>query len=264
MANGYASFSIEKESEYKQTKTFYDASGSPINISEGYATVVTTYTPRGQTLSESYYDANGKPVLTTYGHAKEAYTFDERNRYSTKTFYDLNGEPVNGADDFAYQRYEYDQSSRIISYTSYDEQGNLTINTDRDTAREEILYNERSQEIQRAYYGIDGKLRSGEGKYAFEEYEYDTKGNTAQITYLDYNRQFRVSDSYFSQIKYAYNRKNNRIAYEGYCFDAEGNWRDCANGYAFIVVRYKDDGTEETPTTYTAAEMNAGAYDAQK
>jgi YD repeat-containing protein len=261
MVKGYASYRIERESEYKQIKTFYDESGSPMDISEGYAQVVTTYSQRGLTLSESYYNALGEPVIIAEGFAKKVYTYDERNRTSSVSYYDINGEPVNGAYGDASTYYEYDQYGHIVSYTYFDYQGNPSLSS-YNAWRMEIQYNERSQVIQYAYYDTDGKLRSEEDQHAFTQYEYDARGNTVQITFLDNIRQFFARDGYISQSTRVYNRKNDRIEYAAYYFDTEGKWRDNAEGYAFAVTRYKDDGTQESRTTYTAVEMNAGAYDA--
>jgi hypothetical protein len=166
LVDGYASYHIEEKSKYVKAYTYYDQNGSLVNRPENFVQAHVAYTPRGLTHSETFFDASGNPVLISDGYAKFAYTYDGHLRTAID-YYDQNDAPVNTTMGCARIEYVYDKFGRMSMRTAYDTQGNMVHNSEWGCARTEYAYDAKGQITQYAYYGADGQLRSEEGRSTF-------------------------------------------------------------------------------------------------
>lgn len=179
-------------------KTYYDESGNPSMIPDGYCTVTYGY-EGGLKVSEKYFDTQGKPCVMNLGYSYIEYdhnnkgmitgviyyneqgkrslinnlyseirkTYRSDNRIESITYYGISGEPCSILGRIK-TIYSYDSIGRMIKEEYQDRDNNLIDRDDNTYSTRIIEYNENYQIISEAYYNSEGepvKALAGYHKY---------------------------------------------------------------------------------------------------
>jgi len=304
-------------SEYDQygrkiSDNFYDASGAPVISSKyhcagmsyvydrkgnqekvcylglngeafnrddfGFAAVCKTYDQVGNLTGESYYDAEGNPAIRKeYGYASYSSIYENGKKVENQ-YYNTNGELILRKDKgYAIDRSSYDAYGREISWRFYGTDGNPIISPQYYCAGFGYGYNEKSNQTETSYLGLDGGLMNrGDCGVAKVYKEYDQFGNLIEESYYNvdndpavwigygyasYRNKYEsgkwVESQYFDLdkklilrkdvgyaiIKLAYDRFGQRIAEHYYGIDGQPVL-DADNHCAGIGNKYDDKGNK--------------------
>jgi antitoxin component YwqK of YwqJK toxin-antitoxin module len=188
----YAMVVYQYDENGKVMKTSYlDTEGQPINISKGFASIMTVRDGKGNVLLEEYQDDTYRPVMLKAGYAAIARSYDENNKVIRQTYLDETGRSVliKGS-KYAMVEYAYDEKGDVTEKRSY-YQGILEGVTRYEYDGEELIrvYHEDPQGEHvfdcRVENGIiiEKSFSQSAGGYAYF-YEYDANGNLVKETGL--------------------------------------------------------------------------------
>jgi hypothetical protein len=168
----------------------YDASGNPLNNSDGVALIRTTYTlyPDSIQIIESYFDASGLPVAEkSSGVHQRQRTFDNRGLLISEAYFDVTGAPTIDNDLRVHEhRFEYDDRGELLSEEFFDVDGKPVDQKSVGYARVTYQYDDKNRIITKSYFGDDGSpqvlLNLGA---AIIRQQYDDQGNLVRRQFFD-------------------------------------------------------------------------------
>jgi hypothetical protein len=168
----------------------YDASGNPLDDSDGVALTRTTYTlyPDSISVIESYFDSSGLAVAEkSSGVHQRQRTFDKRGFLLSEAYFDVTGAPA--LDDklkIHEHRYQYDDRGELLAETFTDIDGRPKNQNTDGYARVTYQYDNLNRVIIKSYFGDDGApqvlLNLGA---AIIRQEYDDQGNVVRRQFFD-------------------------------------------------------------------------------
>lgn len=174
--------------------TYLDAESNPINLSDGYSTIVRTQDD-GKASDDFYYDLNGQQVQCSGGYygLHRGYNSDGQN--TSLTFFDKDGHAVNTSSGYAIKTYQRDMDGTIVGEQYFDTEGN--------------------------------PARSLLGQYG-ELYQRNEQGYIGQITYLGADGNPTPTNAGYTILKRTYYRDG--TADTDMFFDANGNPKALSKG----------------------------------
>lgn len=168
----------------------YDASGNPLNNSDGIATTRTGYTvyPDSTQIIKSYFDASGQAVeeKDTGVHQIQR-TIDKRGLLIDEAYFDANGEPTLTTDGGIYERRcTYDDRGNVLSEEFFGTDGKPKNGKINDFSRLVYKYDDKNRVIEKSYFGDDGtpQVLQNLGAAIIRQ-EYDDQGNLVRRQFFD-------------------------------------------------------------------------------
>lgn len=201
-------------------RVFFDDKNNISLCSEGYAKFVTKFDNLGNEISYRYYNLAGKLTMVN-GLAGVNYKRDERGNILEKMQI---GTDEKLADGKLIERYKYDKYDNITEFSFYDGKNNPA--TTFGYHKCILVYNNRNQQIEIRYYGIDGKLTPfDKEKYvSIQKDEYDERGNRVKTSFYGKKEQPVTSNEGWSSSTREYDAVGNVIKQSFY--DIEGKPTD--------------------------------------
>jgi hypothetical protein len=174
----------------------YDASGNPLNDSDGVALPRTTYVlyPNATQITESYFDASGLAVAEkSSGVHQRQSAYDKRGLLLSEAYFDVTGAPTTDNSLGVHEhRFQYDDRANLLSESYLGVDGRLCdikAKDDRETggyARVVYAYDDQNRVIEKSYFGDDGapQVLLSLGAATIKQ-EYDGDGNMARREFFD-------------------------------------------------------------------------------
>jgi len=168
----------------------YDASGNPMNDSDGVAIIRTTYTlyPDSIEAIESYFDASGLPVAEkSSGVHQRQQTSDNRGLPISEAYFDVTGAPTLDNDLQIHEhRSHYDDRGNLLSEEFFDVDGKPRDQKGAGYARVTYQYDNKNRIITKSYFGDDGapQVPLDVGAAVIRQ-EYDDQGNLVRRQFFD-------------------------------------------------------------------------------
>lgn len=224
--------SVYDENGNEVERTFIDTDNSLRMISYGYARWAAKYDEQGNMIEQLYFDTSNDLARTKEGISGNRYKYDDRGNITESYPIGIDGKLANGK---LIERYKYDNLDNKIEYSVYKEDNTPTLENGHH--RNITSYNERNQDIETRYYGIDGKLILVKGKgYAMVKYEYDNKGNHIQTAYFGVDEKPCKCDDGYSSNKNEYDMMG-RLINQKY-FDIDGKSTTIVDYVPEGIVKY--------------------------
>jgi hypothetical protein len=168
----------------------YDASGNPIDDSDGVALIRTTYTlyPDSIEVIESYFNASGLAIAEkSSGVHQRQRTFDHRGLLIDEAYFDVTGAPTLDSDLQVHEhRFDYDEKGDLLSEEFYDVDGKPKNQQPSDYARITYQYDSQNRIVTKAFFGDDGapQVLPNVGAAMIRQ-EYDEQGNLVRRQFFD-------------------------------------------------------------------------------
>jgi hypothetical protein len=170
----------------------YDASGNPLNNSDGVALTRTTYTlyPESIQVTESYFDASGLAVAAkSSGVHQRQRTFDYRGFLIGEAYFDVTGAPTLDNDRQVHElRDVYDERGNLLSESFFDTNGKPRNQKQKDFAYARVTYGYDAQNriSTTSYFGDDGapEVLDNLGAAVVRQ-EYDAQGHIVRQQFFD-------------------------------------------------------------------------------
>jgi serine/threonine-protein kinase len=230
-------------------RSFYDAQGVKlVKSNENVSGWNSVYDENGNETERFCFNENNQPCQSSFGWVKWVAKYDEKCNQTEIRYYGTSGSLCLSTDGYAGRRNKYDERGNVLEsfpfgtdeklakgkliarykYDKFDNQTEFSVYENDIPATNSSgyfktisVYNERNQELEISYYGVDNQLIIlKDKKYAKVVYAYDDRGNVVQISYL--NTDNRPCNSYdgYSSFKKEYDAMN-RVTRELY-FDVSG------------------------------------------
>ena len=229
--------------------------------------------------STSYVNPDG--VITEaidIGYATVCRMRDDNGRVVEERYLDANGDPVARYDDYYGLSYEYDETSMVITYI--DAEGNpiklsdgystIVRTQDDGRASDDFYYDLNGQQVQCSggYYGLhreynsegqstnltfldkDGHAVSTSSGYAIKTYQRDGNGTIVGEQYFD--TEGNPVRSLLGQYGESYKRNEQGYIGQITYLDADGNPDPTNAGYTILKRTYHRDGTADTDMYFDA------------
>lgn len=211
----------------------------------GCATIYQEYDDWGYLTGKSYFDADGNPTIRKeYGYASYHSTYKNGTIVESR-YFDTSGDLIPREDyGYAITKSNYDEYGREISWLFYDENEKPVISTKYHCAGFEYVYDEKSNNVEIRYIGLDGELMK-RCDYGFARVckTYDSFGNLTGETYYDEYGYSAVWKKY-GYASYQNTYENGKWIESRY-FDLDGDLilrKD--TGYALIQLEYDQFGQQ--------------------
>lgn len=254
---------------------YYDAEGSPMICSGGYASCSFKYDTRGRlserwnygvegeltcaidnyneagytieildegsTIKFTYYDKAGKVAINKYGFAIGVLKYNEQRLLVEESSYDAQGNPIRAhGSNVASVVYGYDNLTHLTSISYFDENGSPCSNN-KGIAQISREYKDGNQ-VAEQYYDADGKPCNAnfeDGNYAKWTAEYNSDGRMTKIRYYDSTGSlYSMNRTYETQMEY--DERGNCVRYT-YC-DYLGHTLNNKEGYAVRELAFDEKG----------------------
>lgn len=178
----------------------------------GYAVQTQKYDNRGNCIEVLYFDVKGNLTRSfADGVAGFRWEYDNRNRKTRQYHIGVDGKLTRDKHGVFAGGLDYDEKGRVTKIYALDESNNLTIRTIEGAAGWSMRYDERNREVQRTYFGIDGRpIVSAEG-YASCTKSFDQQNRETSCRWYDANGCIILRD------------KENGVAWWEVSFDSRGN-----------------------------------------
>ena len=168
----------------------YDASGNPLDDSDGVALTRTTYTlyPDSIQVIESYFNSSGLAVAEkSSGVHQRQRTFDRRGLLIDEAYFDVTGAPtLDNTLQVHEHRFSYDDKGNLLSEEFFDVDGKPKNQKAAGYARVTYQYDDKNRIITKSFFGDDGApqvlLNLGA---AIIRQEYDDQGNLVRRQFFD-------------------------------------------------------------------------------
>jgi serine/threonine protein kinase len=161
----------------------FDSGGRPAPAStSGVPVMRFTYDARGWKIDEEYLDGSGARVADKRGVGKEVYHYDDRGNETERIELDVSGAPAKG---YLNLSRVFDDRGNVTRAALLDAGGNPATNTDGYSVQT-ILWNERDQPIEEAYFDAHGKpVMNRNRKAAVIRMTYGENGERRETQNLD-------------------------------------------------------------------------------
>lgn len=243
-SGGYASFSCQYDTQgHMIEQWYYDVDGELTCAIDdaNEAGCAVEFLDEDSTIKFTYYDKEGKIAINKYGYAMVVQKCNEQGLLVEVSFYDAEDNPVRARDDNAASVvYGYDNFTHLTSISYFDENGSPCSNKE-GIARESMEYKDGNRIAER-YYDTDGKPCNAnfeEGNYAEWIAEYNSDGCMNKIRYYDSTGSLcSINRAYEKQMEY--DERGNCIRYT-YC-DYLGHPLNNRDGYAVKELAFDEKG----------------------
>lgn len=198
-------FYDEKGNAYQSVVQEYDAYNREVNriyLDGGGAQLVrkeVVYDTFGNVISSALYDRkDALQADPASGVAKIICASDSYGYVVSGEFYGAGGQPV--APFGAYHKYEITrENGRSVEIRYYGTDGRLALNHD-GYAVEKFTYDERGNEIGRAFFGVDGEPILLKWRFSRYEVQHDDNGKLSESRFFDTaGREVRQVDGHLSE-----------------------------------------------------------------
>lgn len=203
---------------------YIDAKGLPKLNSDSVAMEVYICDKYGHLLKQQSRNMDGSLAIDNWGNCGIEYEWNKTHDIVSATYMDDNWKPmrmpakrgVNGRENVIKTNYRHDQFRRQIEEYYTDEFGNLDENA-LGTHRITYEYDDKGNIVKQCGYEKNGNLspidNSGSCIY---EIEYDDKGRTVNIRFLDKYGKPNSREGYLSKIHKEYDKKGEEVLTERY------------------------------------------------
>lgn len=219
---------------------YFDLQGKPVLLREGYARVESQYDNHGNVITKLFFDAEGKPTLDVSNHKHRlTMSYDERGNMTNWVMFDTTGRPAVTESGFGQVVSRFNERDQEIEKAYLDSAGKL-VRVTGGYARLTRRFDDRGRVIEEAYFDEAGRPRGGAARYARRTFAYDERGNVTNEAFFDAVGKPMRGANNFASMTASYDERGNRIE-EAY-FDESGQPVRHKNGYAKLVKRYDARG----------------------
>jgi hypothetical protein len=202
LRSGLLGTNIVDNSGYYETRTSYDAkgepvtygnfdaSGQPLNNTEGVALIRTTYSssPEATQTVENYFDAAGQPAeeKSTGVHQRRSVR-DKRGFLLSESYFDIGNAPIIDSSTGIHEcRYTYDDRGNQLSVEFFGTDGQPKNHKVSGYALRTYRYDAKNRIFEKSFIGDDGspQVLPNVGAAVIRQ-EYDDQGNIVRLQFFD-------------------------------------------------------------------------------
>jgi tRNA A-37 threonylcarbamoyl transferase component Bud32/CTP:molybdopterin cytidylyltransferase MocA len=163
----------------------YGKDDKPAVHPDGYSSWRAKVDEQGRAVEVAYFGPDGKPATHKDGYARATTRYDSRGNRVEGRFFGADGKPTANKAGIAAYRTRYDEAGRVTAerYLGPDEKP--AIQRELGYARSSRTYDERGNEVEAEFYGVDGMPVTGADGYARCVRKFDRKGAFVSQTFTD-------------------------------------------------------------------------------
>jgi len=197
--------------------TYLDFDRRPCPNKAGFAIVRDIYDGENREIERTFFDANGKPVASIDGYHKVTFQYDDRGNRTMVAYFDDKSAPTESVK--GYQRFtsEYDPHDNLVRQTLFDSSGHPTTGKEERYFIRTFTYDDRSNQTDEAYFGVDGKPTDTDDGYVRSHSTYDQKGNDIKDEFFGPKGNAVMNKEGYAAISHEYDQLGNqtRTSYLG-------------------------------------------------
>ena len=183
-SGGYAAIGTEyDERSYNVKELYYDTDMNRIENEEGWSGVIRNWSYAGDVVFEQLIDNSDKPVVRPAGYTNLVREYDASRRLIKESYQDKDGKPADLGGGYCGYEVSYDKYGNIVLMQCFDKNGKQCMGT--SGYAKQVREFDGKKLVKEAYYDADDNLVNGESGYAEADYNYDTDGKLALISYYD-------------------------------------------------------------------------------
>ena len=204
---------------------------------DGYAKETAKFDELGNIIEIAYFGIDGQPCLHIYGHAKMTMKYDERGNIIGVACYGIDGKPaaLEGNDPYDSWEKTYHENGEVATQTWF-----YYVKEHPDGyAKVTMEYDDRGNEIEQTYFGIDGKPTALEGDDPYDSSVKTWHENGEVATQTWFYRIKEHPDGYAKRTVKIDERGN--IIEQAY-FGIDGKLCLIHIGYAKVTMKYDEQG----------------------
>lgn len=209
-----------------------DSEGRRTHIKDGWAIRRLAFDAYGNEIATAYFDDNEKPIATREGWHKATYKRDDHGEITETRYFDQEMRPTV---DVAYACYgtsvQHDAMGRLIRWTCLDSAG-APRKTRFGYVTSTSLYDDSGRLVEERTLDADGRPTAGEDAYARTLYRYDDDGRCTQISYLGADGKPVISSAGYATARSEY-RDAGRTEWTRF-LDADGKPVVVKDGHASV------------------------------
>ena len=243
-------------------ESFFDCSGNPFTIIQGYQARSRLYDKSNRIISECYYDEIGAHCTNDLGYSEVRRSYNG-NETSREEYYGVNGEPVLCREGYFSVENEYDGKGNVIVQRFFGTNGKPVLIAS-GCAEKHRKFNEHRQISREEYYGTTGNLILLPAGYAAIEREYDDVGNLTVQRFYDTDNTPVLTVYGYAEVRRIFNDQKQIVREENYGTDGKplllssgyfATERDYDNAGNLTVQRFYDADNTPVLTASGYAEL---------
>lgn len=160
---------------------------TPVENSTGVHYGTVEYDKFGNMTCLTGYDKNGNFTPYVNGCGRQRMKYDLQGNRIETSYYDESDNLVNCDLGYAVFKQSYNKKGKVTRKEYYDKNNTPVLEKDENAHIVETIHNEKGQDIEMRYYGVNGKLRLN--TYAIRKFKYNTAGYWIEDAYFDANNK---------------------------------------------------------------------------
>lgn len=146
---------------------------------------VWTYDEEGRMTSEMYYDESGKPVVIAQGYAGYTITYSEDGTEAMVAYVNTTGGPIKVTSRMPYAkiRRTYDETGKLLLKEEYLAADEAKTRNQAYVYGRAMEYDEKGRIVREYTFDSNGEIASGNRRYASTVYTYDAFGTRTVTRY---------------------------------------------------------------------------------
>jgi YD repeat-containing protein len=228
--------------------TYWGPDNLPTTDEDGIYIQRYKYNDLGRIIEVSNHGQYGEPILSIEKWHLEKWKYDQRGNPIEYSYYGIKGEPISALRIYKSGTQEKDPHKTINTYDQFNQLTDKKFYNENGRPVEihgfhhyHNVYDEFGNQIERYYYGVDGKFTLNKWGFARWEHDYDSYGRKIEGRLFGTNGKLRNSTYGYARYVYRYNIFNKRV--EEVYYDANGNLTFYnEGGYARIEREYDGSG----------------------
>jgi len=206
IADGYAFWRMAYDDRGNRIReSYFDTEGQPYTLADGYSIIESKYNSAGNEIERYYRNSAGQPTTIKSGYTSWKATYNSRGKQTQISHYDIKDRLVNIHKNYAKITRSYNNMSQLTHEAYFDKYDQPVLFGDNGYASRINTYNQRGDNIETSYFGINAERVKISTGYFRVAREFDIFGHITKISYFDTDNQPTNSIEDFAILTKSYN-----------------------------------------------------------
>ena len=258
--DGIHSYSLKKnKNNYPVQLINYDKTGEISKDNSGVSIYQFTLDEKDRIIKVNFLNSVSDSIVDVNGEFYKTFQWKEdKTTYIIEiSYFDKSNHLIENSNGIAISHLKFDKINKELSgQSTYGADKTLKVSKQYNAARISSKYDMNGNEIERRFYGIDGKLKDANQGYSMIRQKYNIFGRVTEQRVFGSDEKLISGTNKafirngFAIIKYEYDQKgnNSRVSY----YESDDKLMQKTDKFAIKVYTYDDDNRKTTESLYDA------------
>lgn len=206
IADGYAFWRMDYDDRGNNIReSYFDTAGQPYMRADGYSVIESKYNSAGNEIERDYRNSTGQPATIKSGYTRWKAEYNSRGKQTQISYYDIKDRLVNTHKNYAKITRDYNYMSQLTHEAYFNQYDQPVLFGDFGYASKLNTYNQRGDNIETRYFGINTERVKISTGYFRVAREFDIFGHNTKLSYFDINNKPTNSTEDFAILTKSYN-----------------------------------------------------------